>query len=191
MPSRLRVPLGYAVGLLVLLLSRPSLESLLLGLPLGVTGEGIRVWASGHIDKTRSLATGGPYAFTRNPLYVGSLLLALALAVSMSAVTIGAILSTALLIGPAAIALRVATRTGVAIAVAAKRRRHQAGLDPVQLQAGIAQPRDDDDCGGTEAQPGTGRQRHDAVVRMVRRQCDSRYPMLQFLHLPGKFLGGI
>jgi zinc/manganese transport system permease protein len=45
--------------------------------------------------------------------------LALALAVSMSAVTIGAILSTALLIGPAAIALRLAARTGVAIAVAA------------------------------------------------------------------------
>jgi protein-S-isoprenylcysteine O-methyltransferase Ste14 len=84
LPSRLRVPLGYAVGLLVLLLSRPSLESLLLGLPLGVTGEGIRVWASGHIDKTRSLATGGPYAFTRNPLYVGSLLLALALAVALA-----------------------------------------------------------------------------------------------------------
>jgi protein-S-isoprenylcysteine O-methyltransferase Ste14 len=84
LPSRLRVPLGYAVGLLVLLVSRPSLESLLLGLPLGVTGEGIRVWASGHIDKTRSLATGGPYSFTRNPLYVGSLLLALALAVALA-----------------------------------------------------------------------------------------------------------
>jgi hypothetical protein len=82
LPSRLRVPLGYAVGLLVLLLSRPSPESLLLGLPLGVTGEGIRVWAAGHIDKTRSLATGGPYAFTRNPLYLGSLLLALGLAVA-------------------------------------------------------------------------------------------------------------
>jgi protein-S-isoprenylcysteine O-methyltransferase Ste14 len=82
LPSRLRVPLGYAVGLLVLLLSRPSPVSVLLGLPLGVIGEGIRVWASGHIDKTRSLATGGPYAFTRNPLYLGSLLLALGVAVA-------------------------------------------------------------------------------------------------------------
>ena len=84
MPSRLRVPLGYAVGLLVLLLLRPTPISLLLGLPLGVIGEAIRIWASGHIDKTRSLATGGPYAFTRNPLYLGSLLLALGVAVASS-----------------------------------------------------------------------------------------------------------
>jgi protein-S-isoprenylcysteine O-methyltransferase Ste14 len=44
-------------------------------LPLALLGEAIRVWASGHIDKTRALATGGPYAHTRNPLYLGSLLL--------------------------------------------------------------------------------------------------------------------
>ncbi len=55
---------------------------MLLALPLGVIGEGIRFWASGHIDKTKSLATGGPYAFTRNPLYLGSVLLALGLAVA-------------------------------------------------------------------------------------------------------------
>jgi protein-S-isoprenylcysteine O-methyltransferase Ste14 len=82
LPSRLRVPLGYLVGALVLLLSRPTSLSLLLGLLLGVGGEGIRVWASGHIDKTRSLATGGPYAFTRNPLYLGSLLMGLGVAVA-------------------------------------------------------------------------------------------------------------
>jgi len=44
-------------------------------LPLALLGEALRVWASGHIDKTRALATGGPYAHTRNPLYLGSLLL--------------------------------------------------------------------------------------------------------------------
>jgi protein-S-isoprenylcysteine O-methyltransferase Ste14 len=86
LPSRLRVPFGYAVGLLVLILARPSPFSLLLALPLGVIGEGIRIWASGHIDKTRSLATGGPYAFARNPLYLGSLLLALGVAVASASV---------------------------------------------------------------------------------------------------------
>ncbi len=70
------------MGLIVLFLSRPSPPSLLMGLPLGVAGEALRVWASGHIDKTLSLATGGPYAFTRNPLYVGSLLMALGVAVA-------------------------------------------------------------------------------------------------------------
>ena len=80
MPSRLRVPLGYAVGVLVILLSHPTVTLLLLGLILAMLGEAIRVWASGHIEKTRRLATGGPYAHTRNPLYVGSLLMALGVA---------------------------------------------------------------------------------------------------------------
>jgi hypothetical protein len=47
-----------------------------------LAGEAIRVWASGHIEKTRSLATGGPYAHTRNPLYLGSLLLGLGIGIA-------------------------------------------------------------------------------------------------------------
>jgi len=82
MPSRYRVPAGWAVGVLVLVLSRPIPLSLLLGLPLAVVGEAIRIWASGHIEKTKCLATGGPYAHSRNPLYVGSLLMALGVAVA-------------------------------------------------------------------------------------------------------------
>jgi protein-S-isoprenylcysteine O-methyltransferase Ste14 len=61
-------------------LARPNGLSLLLSLPLVLCGEALRLWASGHIEKTRRLATGGPYAYTRNPLYVGSLLLALGMA---------------------------------------------------------------------------------------------------------------
>ena len=80
MPSRFRVPAGYAVGVLALWLARPSGLSLLLSLPLVLGGEALRIWASGHIEKTRRLATGGPYAHTRNPLYVGSVLLALGFA---------------------------------------------------------------------------------------------------------------
>jgi hypothetical protein len=68
--------------MLVVALSRPTPKSLLLGLPLAVVGEAIRIWASGHIEKTRRLATGGPYAHSRNPLYVGSLLIALGIAVA-------------------------------------------------------------------------------------------------------------
>ena len=82
MPSRYRVPAGWAVGALVLALARPSPASLALGLLLAAFGEAVRLWASGHIEKTKSLATGGPYAHSRNPLYVGSLLLALGVAVA-------------------------------------------------------------------------------------------------------------
>ena len=68
------------MGALALWLSRPNGLSVLLSLPLVLGGEALRLWASGHIEKTRRLATGGPYAYTRNPLYVGSLMLALGLA---------------------------------------------------------------------------------------------------------------
>lgn len=84
MPSRYRVPAGWALGVLVLALARPTPASLLLGLPLAVLGEALRVWASGHIEKTERLATGGPYAHTRNPLYLGSLLIALGVALACS-----------------------------------------------------------------------------------------------------------
>jgi protein-S-isoprenylcysteine O-methyltransferase Ste14 len=81
-PSRYRVPAGWALGALVLALARPAPWSLLLGLPFAVLGEAIRVWASGHIEKTKRLATGGPYAHSRNPLYLGSALIALGVAVA-------------------------------------------------------------------------------------------------------------
>ncbi len=84
MPSRLRVPTGWAAGILALFLAEPTSRSLALGLPLAVLGEVLRVWASGHIEKTRSLATGGPYAHTRNPLYLGSVLMAAGLVIAMA-----------------------------------------------------------------------------------------------------------
>jgi protein-S-isoprenylcysteine O-methyltransferase Ste14 len=77
LPSRLRVPLGYVAGLVALWLARPVPVLLALGLGVAALGEGVRLWASGHIEKTRSLATGGPYAHCRNPLYFGSVLMGL------------------------------------------------------------------------------------------------------------------
>jgi hypothetical protein len=67
---------------LVLALARPTPTSLAAGLPLALLGEALRIWASGHIEKTKRLATGGPYAHTRNPLYVGSAFLGLGLAMA-------------------------------------------------------------------------------------------------------------
>jgi len=84
MPSRLRVPFGYLAGVLVVGLARPSPASLAAGGVIALAGEAVRLWASGHIDKTRALATGGPYARTRNPLYFGSLVMAVGVAVAAS-----------------------------------------------------------------------------------------------------------
>lgn len=93
-PARFRVRLGYAFGVVALVLARPTPNSLALGLPLALLGECVRVWASGHIEKTRTLATGGPYAHTRNPLYFGSLLLTLG--VTAAAASPWVVLATAL-----------------------------------------------------------------------------------------------
>jgi len=79
-PSRYRVPAGWLVGLAVLALARPTPAWLLAGVPLALLGEALRLWASGHIEKTKRLATGGPYAHSRNPLYLGSVLIALGVA---------------------------------------------------------------------------------------------------------------
>jgi protein-S-isoprenylcysteine O-methyltransferase Ste14 len=75
--SGIRVAAGYAIGALAVALARPTLRSIALGMSVAAAGELVRLWASGHIQKTEELATGGPYAHTRNPLYVGSTLLAL------------------------------------------------------------------------------------------------------------------
>jgi protein-S-isoprenylcysteine O-methyltransferase Ste14 len=72
------------VGLIVLFLARPQLGSLPAAIVLIMAGESIRLWASGHIEKTETLATGGPYAHTRNPLYFGSLLMALGAGVAVT-----------------------------------------------------------------------------------------------------------
>ncbi|HEY2946453.1 MAG TPA: methyltransferase [Vicinamibacteria bacterium] len=94
MPSRLRVPFGYLLGILVVVLAHPSPASLATGGAIALAGEAMRLWASGHIDKTRALATGGPYAHTRNPLYLGSL--GMAVGVTVAAASPWAALAVAL-----------------------------------------------------------------------------------------------
>ena len=79
---RIRVPLGFAFALLYLWLARPSLFSILGGLALVIPGLAIRALASGHVRKNQELTTSGPYAYTRNPLYLGSLILALGFVVA-------------------------------------------------------------------------------------------------------------
>ncbi|MBN2371213.1 MAG: hypothetical protein JXO72_12075 [Vicinamibacteria bacterium] len=82
--SRWRVRTGYLLGALALVLAVPPTRlSISIGLPVAFLGEALRIWASGHIDKTESLATGGPYAHSRNPLYLGSLLIGLGLAAAL------------------------------------------------------------------------------------------------------------
>lgn len=75
--QRWRVPFGFFCGALFLVLARPNGLTLALGGPIAILGLGLRAWGSGHLRKNDALATSGPYAYTRNPLYLGSFLLGL------------------------------------------------------------------------------------------------------------------
>jgi len=79
---RIRVPLGFAFAVLYLWLARPSWKSIILGALIAVPGLLIRILASGHVQKNEQLTTTGPYAYTRNPLYLGSLILTLGFSVA-------------------------------------------------------------------------------------------------------------
>jgi len=74
---RWRVRLGYPLAIAVLYLSRPTPRSIFLGAMVGVIGLWLRVYAAGYLHKQEVLTVTGPYAYTRNPLYLGSAILAL------------------------------------------------------------------------------------------------------------------
>lgn len=73
--QRLRVPLGFALVPIFLLLARPTSASIAAGAAVALAGATVRAWASGHLRKMTELTTTGPYAHTRNPLYLGTFLM--------------------------------------------------------------------------------------------------------------------
>lgn len=87
---RIRVPLGFAFTALYLWFATPSAASMRIGSALVIPGLAMRALASGHVRKNERLTTTGPYAYTRNPLYLGSLILAVGFAVAARNWWIGA-----------------------------------------------------------------------------------------------------
>ena len=87
---RIRVPVGFAFAAIFLWLAKPTPRSMLIGSALIIPGLAIRALASGHVKKNEALTTTGPYAYTRNPLYLGSLILTVGFAISARSWWIGA-----------------------------------------------------------------------------------------------------
>jgi protein-S-isoprenylcysteine O-methyltransferase Ste14 len=71
--AKLRVPCGFVLIATFLLLSDPTINSLFVGLPISLAGLALRAWAAGHLEKNAILTDSGPYAWVRNPLYLGTL----------------------------------------------------------------------------------------------------------------------
>jgi len=87
--ARLRVPSGFAIVVVFAWLSQPTPQSLAIGLPVSVAGLALRAWAAGCLAKNQQLARSGPYAHTRNPLYIGTLLVAAGLVIASRNVWLG------------------------------------------------------------------------------------------------------
>jgi protein-S-isoprenylcysteine O-methyltransferase Ste14 len=75
--QKMRVPAGTVLGIVFLMLMHPSVRSLWIGAAIALIGALLRFWAAGHIVKGKVLTRSGPYAFSRNPLYLGSFFMAL------------------------------------------------------------------------------------------------------------------
>ena len=80
--ARWRVPLGFLAALSALVFAHPTWTTWRAGIGIALIGEAIRIWAAGHLEKGREVTRSGPYQWTGHPLYVGSSIMALAVAVA-------------------------------------------------------------------------------------------------------------
>ena len=96
--ARLRVPSGFLIVIVFAWFSRPTPVTMAIGIPLSLLGLALRAWAAGCLAKNRQLATGGPYAYTRNPLYIGTLLVAAGLSVASYSIGLAALFAAVFLL---------------------------------------------------------------------------------------------
>ena len=103
--ARWRVTVGFLFAALVLWLAQPTRNTLVIGAAVSLAGELIRVWAAGHVEKSREVTRSGPYRMTRHPLYLGSSIIGVGVAIAS-----GSVLVSALVIGYLATTITAAIR---------------------------------------------------------------------------------
>jgi protein-S-isoprenylcysteine O-methyltransferase Ste14 len=79
--TRWRVTIGFVMAAIVFWLATPSSQSLIIGAIVALIGESIRLWAAGHLEKSKEVTMSGPYRYTRHPLYLGSSLIGIGMAI--------------------------------------------------------------------------------------------------------------
>ena len=108
--QRWRVPLGFACAALFFLLAQARPATLIVGGLVALPGLALRAWATGHLRKNDALATTGPYAYTRNPLYLGSLVIGLGFTIAAGRLILGLVFAV-LFLGIYVPVMRVETKT--------------------------------------------------------------------------------
>ena len=96
--AKLRVPCGFLLAGVFIWLARPAYAALSIGVPVSALGLLLRGWAAGHLVKNERLAVTGPYAYVRNPLYLGTLLIAAGLVIASRRPLLGLIFGAAFLL---------------------------------------------------------------------------------------------
>jgi protein-S-isoprenylcysteine O-methyltransferase Ste14 len=91
--TRYRVALGFVLAVLVLWLARPTWPTWLAGALVAACGEVLRIWAAGHLEKSREVTSSGPYRLMRHPLYAGSTLVALGVAIASTTLVVALIIA--------------------------------------------------------------------------------------------------
>ena len=86
--ARLRVPLGFGVGAVALWLAQPTSATVLAGAVIACAGEALRVWAAGHLIKSREVTSSGPYRLVAHPLYVGSSIMGAGVAIGANSLVV-------------------------------------------------------------------------------------------------------
>jgi protein-S-isoprenylcysteine O-methyltransferase Ste14 len=86
--ARRRVTLGYVLAAAALWFADPTWRSMAIGAAVGASGEALRIWAAGHLEKGREVTSSGPYAITRHPLYAGSSIMGAGFAIAAHSVPV-------------------------------------------------------------------------------------------------------
>lgn len=88
---RRRVALGFVAAAAALILAQPTWSSWQLGLVVATSGELIRLWSAGHLEKSREVTRSGPYRWLRHPLYAGSTLIAIGVVIAAQSAIVAAL----------------------------------------------------------------------------------------------------
>jgi isoprenylcysteine carboxyl methyltransferase (ICMT) family protein YpbQ len=91
--ARRRVALGFAAGVAALVFAQPTTRSVAIGMSIAAAGELLRVWAAGHLNKSREVTSSGPYRWVAHPLYLGSSIMGVGLAVACASVLVAALIA--------------------------------------------------------------------------------------------------